>query len=644
MNNVFVLKSISLFILFFLIGCTADTETPDDERIIQTVDIEFDQKFVVPSSVLTFRLRGTDRIDIKGAKVKFISSTEYEQTVTSKENLKRVNGDHGDVIIELPVEEGFWARTSGNYNGIIEVTLFDGIGDLAIGTLNNIFLEGVSDVTPFVDTVPGGTYFVNESIEVQGANFLRPEEGTTWATVSGRFTPESNSSFDVAQVKIPVVWNESRKSANFFVDPKAFGVQLGRFSGQLSFQNELRTGEVFVGNQQADFQFEIQQSLLAKFAESSGSRGQRIDLIGRGFVGENLSDDRYGMVLIFEGTFEFNDGTPTLDLTGSKAIRRPPDSVTSDQSAVISVWYDVSQGELSGIGAKPGLFKGTVTPLLIDERGEQLGFGWTGEFRVLPTKQMVFIKYLPGFSKALEKYGISNVEFEIRKKILSTTNRDYKSVNVEFVEEPPSRFIDFATIEVGGPDPTGMNKFGYDNTCNVQEDKCKDTDNLYLADYLGGLNSNSAAEYNTLYGGVFIESFDYFSQQLTPTNKDASPDFDRILGPFMRDLGGDPVLGTEYPGGDRDIEIGAAINLVSAVIANTVTHEVGHSLGLTFTAQDRLRASTVFHNQRPCDWCIMNSGSNRPFEQRGELVEGIPIFNALNQEYLNEILPLPSGL
>ena len=588
-------------------------------------------------------MKGTDRLVADAAIVRFSGSTEYEQTIPGGSSFRRVNEDQGDILVELPVEEGFWNQSQGSFNGEIEIVLFDEIGDLAVGTLEEVFLTGQEQVPPNLSVVPGGMYFVNQAIDISGTNFLRPNEGTTWAVVSGDFSPEMGASFAISNAKIPVRWTGSRTSASFVIDPAAFGVQLGSFSGSLSFENELRTGDVFAGNVQSDFQIQIQQSFMANFKEDAGSRGQRIEIVGRGFVVQNPAKG-YGMFLRFDGEFAYDDGSPLLEIRGPDALQRTPDEVLSDQVAVISVWYEISGNRLFGIGANPGVFRGSVTPVLFDERGEQEGLGWQGEFRVLPTKQMVYIKYLPGFTKGLEKYGISNIEFEIRKKILEFTNRDYSEVNVEFVNEVPLNFIDYATIEVGGPDPTGGNKFGYDNTCNVTEQKCKDTDNLFLGDYLGGVNQNSASEYDTPFGGVFIESFDYFSPTLTPENEDASQDFDRILGPFMPALGGKPVLGTEYPLGDRDQEINTAIGLVSAVIANTVTHEVGHSLGLAFFPQDRIRPGEQFHNRIPCDWCIMDSGSQRPFEERGEIVDGIPVFKDRNLNYLKDILPIPTGL
>ena len=82
--------------------------------------------------------------------------------------------------------------------------------------------------------------------------------------------------------------------------------------------------------------------------------------------------------------------------------------------------------------------------------------------------------------------------------------------------------------------------------------------------------------------------------------------------------------------------------MVGSVIGNTISHEIGHSLGLSFYATDRIRPGEAFHNRIPCDNCMMDAGSDRPFEERGELNGyGPGAFNERNLDYLKEILPIP---
>lgn len=622
-----------------------------DTRIVQRLLVEFDQFVVFPTSVFQLRMKGSDRMVPRAVQVRLDGTVDgvpltFESLVAPTTGFRRTNGDQGDVIIELPVDEGLWAEVlpapTALFDGSIEVEMVDEIGVLARGGLEGMRLEFRSDATPNVGVVPSGDFYANEHLPVTGDNFLRPEEGTTWAVVTGTFTYADTSlgTRQIAGERVALRWTGSRRAAEFHVDPGVFGVRAGQFDGSLSFANELRNGTVFPGNNQGAHLLSIGEGFLAALDPPAGSRGQRITFQGRGFVPQ-AEDDAYVMFFRFDGEFTYADGS-VLDLTGENVLERPADAVVSDDTAEMAVWYEIIEGRLHGLGASAGTFTGTITPVFQDRIGVFDGVPFQGEFTVLPTKQMVYLKYLPGFSKGLEKYGLQNVEFEIRQRILEVTNRDYAELNVDFVDTPPTEYLEFATIEIGGPDPTGGGKFGYDNTCNVTEQKCKDTNNLYLADYLGGVNVNSADEYNTPFGGVFIESFDFFSKELNPDNADASTEFDRVFGPFMPSLGGTPVRGTEYPGGERSAQIDEAIWVFGSVIGNTCTHEIGHSLGLAFYPQDLIRPGESFHNKIPGELFIMDPGSERPFEERGEIGNTGPArFNDRNMDYLLEILPRP---
>ena len=79
--------------------------------------------------------------------------------------------------------------------------------------------------------------------------------------------------------------------------------------------------------------------------------------------------------------------------------------------------------------------------------------------------------------------------------------------------------------------------------------------------------------------------------------------------------------------------------MVGSVIANTVSHELGHSLGLTYFPEDDIEPSSRFHNQVTGRY-IMDPGSERPFNERAEINgEGPARFNERNYEYLRRYLP-----
>lgn len=646
----FTTRSSHLFIFAFaaILGpaCSSDGDNPvvSGDRKAQVVPIEFDQSVVMPSSVLQFRLVGTDRVVASEAEVSFEGGSVSESIIVAPaDGFRRTLGDQGDIVVEVPVEDGLWSTlgVSGDatFDGTIEVAVRDEIGDAALGDIE-VSLDFQSDATLSVDEVASGVHFLNEGIVVTGSNFLRPEEGNSWAILNGTYALVEGGERSI-DGRVPIRWTGSRTQAEMVVDPGVFGVRLGSFTGSVEFENELRTGQSFPGNLQNDLSIEILETFLASISPDEGSRGQKVTFAGRGFIPTvQTAEQTYGMVFIYDGVFTYDAGGE-LDLTGENTLERPADLVVSDEEAEQAVWYEIIDNQLFGLGAEPGVFTGSITPVLFDAEGEQIGLAWEGSFRVLPSKQVVYIKYLPAFSKALEKYGLRNVELEIRNRIMEVVRRDYDGVNVEFRDQPVTDFVEFATIEVGGPDPSGGNKFGYDNTCNVQSQRCKDTFNLYLGDYLGGINAASASEFNTPFGGVFIESFDYFSPSLNPSNEDASPEFDEIMGPFMPALDGKPVRGTEWPGGDRDDEIRAAIKMVGSVIGNTISHEIGHSLGLAFFEADRFRPGENFHNTLGTDGAIMDSGGERPFVERAEIGVEPAKFNSRNLGYLLEILPKP---
>jgi hypothetical protein len=178
-----------------------------------------------------------------------------------------------------------------------------------------------------------------------------------------------------------------------------------------------------------------------------------------------------------------------------------------------------------------------------------------------------------------------------------------------------------------GRDPNGAGLLGLDNTFG------KDVGNLRMADLIGGYNAESENAGYYAYGGIFIESFLAFSAQLNGKEM-ASAEFDRIFGPFMPDLGGRPVAASEYPGGGRDDLIAEAILRLGNLIGDTVSHEVGHALGLASVDGE-------YHDPGDNPGYIMDAGAMRPFEERVQLPGASPrVFAPYDRAYLESILPL----
>ncbi|MEZ4462263.1 MAG: hypothetical protein R3E66_21580 [bacterium] len=635
-----------LLALVFVCACASSSDAPEEGRAIREFSVTVDRELVLPSSVLQFQILNSADRAASGAEVRFAGVLEGGLRLDESYyvTVDRV-GERGDLLVRVRVSDGLFAAAdvegSRRFSGSIVIRLDDAVGPFGEAYVEDTDLVFLDELKPGVRAmdVASQTY-VFDDLAVEASGVLMPDEGTTWAVVeSGTITNTDGSSRQISNARYPVLWGGSRESGLLKVAPEIFGVKTGRFRGAVTFENELRTGQTASDAASFDVDTVLLPSIIETIDPPAGSRGQRVRLTGRGFLPENDALG-YGMYLKFEGTFTpANAAIEPRVYQGSSAVFRAPFLVLDGQSIDQNVWADVTpNGQLSGLGATPGQFIGTVTPVLFDVTGEQEGQPWSGNFDVLPTKQMVFVKFLPGFSRALQNYGLKNVEPEVRARVLFVLNRSYDGINCEFVASPPTSFVEYTTIEIGGPDPSGLLNFGYDNSFN---DGGKDLGNLYLSDYLGGVNVHSQDAGYLPYGGVFIESFAAFSPTLFPDNFGTSASFDRIMQPVMPALGGAEVSAEEWPDGARAAAIEAAINLVGTLAGHTAAHEVGHSFGLAYFPDTVDGFAERFHNDPPgLNW-LMDAGSDRPFEERAEIDgRGPAQFSPANRSYLQRILPL----
>lgn len=629
----------------FLASCLATGGTgPQEDRVIRNVRVAFDQTIVVRSSVLEFEFEGTENRQASFGVVHFIGSagdggidTDYVVPVD------RV-GDDGNLVVRVRVIDGLWdlvnPETRTTFSGLINLELHDEIGLFAEGDLSSVKLVFEPVLLPEIETIDSGlNVFPNELLRVSGEGVLRPEEGTTWVVVdSGNIVYEDGSQLPIRNARTPLTWVGDRNTADFRIHPSLFGVRNGTFQGDIRFENELKTGESFLGNKQG-FSCNLQRPSVSDISPDAGSRGQKVTISGRGFLAPEAQSE-IGTYLVFEGTFTpDNVAIPPVVVEGANAFVRVPFRVIDEKTIEQDVWYDVDPDtrQLTGLGATPGRFEGTVQPVIFNGADEQEGVQAPVTFNVLPTKQIIYIKYLPGFTRALEQYGLQRVETEIKGRIQFVLSRDYDGVNIEIREEEPTDFVEFTTIEIGGTDPSGLLNFGYDNSFN---DGGKDIGNLYLSDYLGGVNRHSQDAGYLPFGGVFIESFIAFSPTLYPDNFGTSQEFDLNLSPFMVGLGGEPVSEDEWPHGPRDAAIRNAIDLIGNLTGHTASHEIGHSLGLAHFPPTVEGFEERFHNDPPGPNWIMDAGADRPFEERAELNgKGPAVFSTDQRRYLENVLP-----
>ena len=92
--------------------------------------------------------------------------------------------------------------------------------------------------------------------------------------------------------------------------------------------------------------------------------------------------------------------------------------------------------------------------------------------------------------------------------------------------------------------------------------------------------------------------------------------------------------GCPAAGGDRKEQVRCAVFVLGSLIGTTMTHEIGHSLGLASGDPKAPHNSGRFPNQ------LMAGGGNRTVRERAELGgEGPGVFCAEDFMYLRRILP-----
>ena len=490
-----------------------------------------------------------------------------------------------------------------------------------------IELSVKDNLTPAVTGVSPEVLFPGDLVTIAGAGFLLPGEGTSSVVFDGSFealNPPTTKALHNIFIPATAI---SREALQLRLTPDLFGVKPGKIKGTLRVANTTDAGteesEPLTG-----LSLPLEKPYLESVSPTSLSRGQILRFHGRGFLPTDAAFQATSLILV-EGTFTSGTRDP-ITFSGVDALSLFPDRIDDNTTMeyVLRVNIDLN-GQLVGLGLISGTLTGTVTPWILSGTDAVLGQGTPFEVQILPQRQVIYVKYLPGFTESLDHFGLRVVEDRIRERIAQVALRDYAGVNIVFQEERPVDFAEYGVVEVGGTDPNGADLFGLDNT------EGKDVGNLRFNDVIGGLNAETEEEGYYAYGGVFVESFLGLSPGLGHGNlpiRDAR--FDAIFGPFIPALGGAPVAEGEPGSGPRAAQVDEAVRVLGNLIGNTITHEVGHSLGLTALDGE-------FHNVGDNPGWIMDSGSFRPFAERAEIDgEGPAVFSPFNRTYLESILPV----
>jgi hypothetical protein len=157
------------------------------------------------------------------------------------------------------------------------------------------------------------------------------------------------------------------------------------------------------------------------------------------------------------------------------------------------------------------------------------------------------------------------------------------------------------------------------------------------------------------YGGVFAaEFFRYSRHPVADVVRLPVLDglFDAIFDPLRTDQGGTPISvaeassiapledGSSCPASrsDRAGQVACAVFVLGNLVGTTLTHELGHSLGLA----DPHGPNYHDLGDRPAR--LMEAGDARPFEERAELAgQGPGLFCDSEMSYLLSILPFSSA-
>lgn len=491
-------------------------------------------------------------------------------------------------------------------------------------------------LTPTLASLSPERLFVGDTLTLSGDGFLFPTEGASLVELSGQMTttlPARVVPVDGLQIPGEPLSDDAtspesaRAALAFTLTPDVLGVLPGRFTGEVRVVNTHNDGTV-TSSAPLTVDLPLEPPFVEAVEPTQASRGQWIRIRGRGFTpADGLL--QAATVLVLEGTFTPRGGSAT-PLQGPSALTLVPDLIVDNQhlSAVLRVERD-TDGRLSGLGLNAGRFEGTITPVLLLGPDLVRGQALPLTFEVLPQRQVIYMRALPSFDDALGEFGLLVEKEAVMERILEVVTRDYQGINVAFSWEEPTDYAEYGVVEVAGRDPNGTGLFGLDNT------EGKDVGNLRFNDIIGGYNADTEAGGYSAYGGVFPGEFMNLSMR-RGENPLASSRFDDVFDPVSPALGGKAAeLGESDGGSARAQEIREAVRVFANLVGSTISHEVGHSLGLA-------AVDGQFHNIGDNPGWLMDSGSYRSFEERAELDgQGPSFFGPPSRAYLESILPLP---
>ncbi len=585
---------------------------------------------VVPGTIWVVRGSGFLPEEVAGLMVEVRGDVDGFQVDVSLRPIRHAD-DELAVAVSGELQEALFGTppVAGHFSGTLGVRRVAGGDTIDVAALP---VEAPLEVNlqPSLTALTPLEWYPGDRLSVSGSGFLHPSEGLSLARLDGTFTLLSPPRVvPIAGLMVPAVSPnpESRDSLEWILTPDLLGIRPGAFTGTVTIINQSSVGlQSESGSLELDG-VPLRRPVITDVSPLVASRGQRVTFEGRGLLPPDGLLQATSLLLL-EGQFDPTRG-PTLDLTGINSLALFPDPAQDNTQVTVTLRVDVGvNGERYGLGLLPGHFDGAVTPMLVSGPDSVRGDPFPLVIEILPALQLVYIKFLPSFDDALDDFGLTAARDQVIARVLEVTARDYAGVNVAFTDAPPTDHAEYAVAEVGGRDPNGTHLFGLDNTAG------KDVGNLRFDDVIGGFNAETRARGYAAYGGIFPAEFLQMSPTLNNSSQ-ASPRFDDIFGPVSGPLGGEAATTDEVSGvGPRADIVAEAVRVFANLVGNTISHEVGHSLGLT-------AIDGQFHNTGDNPEWIMDAGSFRPFEERAEVDgQGPEVFSPTNRAYLEQVLPV----
>lgn len=689
----------SIALVLIAAGCASPTEglTDPDPQLDELALVQIGPRLVVPGSRLLLRGRALPGPG-DGALSLHLSGTVKPRSGQARPFEVRLRAEHqSDTQAAVQVGADLYAAlgtVEGTLEGEASLVVDSAIDLRAHRTAPiPIALDLRRFLSPRLDSVDllgaqrgTGRVHANDWVMVRGEQLLLGgDEGTSTAVLSGCFLPDgapepcSRNGRVVPEVEVPIVIPGSaampapaampepdRTTGLFPYAPTLHGITPGRFYGTVSIKNQSPIG--VTRSDARAMQLRLVPPELTGITPPSASLGQYVEMRGAGFVGGQPGQ---ATLVRLVGRFALS-GSPIqipvdLEIVVQPLLRYPDGPVgryVLDETDALGQALEPR----GGLREAAGTFVGTAQTTL-RYRGESVSSQATPvQLAVLRPRQIVLVTFLPSYQDSLRLFGLRAVDNAVRARVLDVARRDYAGINIEFREvpegaPPPSDFAYYAQVEIGGPDPNGLGYLGYDNTPG------RDLNNRRLYDRIGGVNAVTQSDGSPGYGGVFTEQLLGFSAHpgnvaKIKTEPQDEALFDAIFDPVRPDVGGTqatvkegaalpalssgslcPVtprgsgsapLSTPLSTVDRGRQVACAIFVLGSLIGTTMTHELGHSLGLA----NPYSAQASYHNVGDLPGRIMNPGGLRSFRERAELLPtGPAVFCDTDYEYLRRILP-----